>query len=473
MVQDGAAGLQTGADPDVLTGSFNVQAYATSRGFGTIPAEQGATKDPLLFGAVGNGIADDTVAVRAALNDIPTGTTGGVLDLSNGIFGVSDISGNDDIFQIGDRSNVTIKGGGWSKDVTQTSGVRVLDHQSANRFDAVWRYQPGSNNQDLVIKDLEIDCGSQQAGGITTQFDDGTWLINNYIHDVGDGNLGTAAAAIRGADTQTRIRIIGNLIQRTSAENSSGVRGIWPENQGPLDSVVAHNIVVDSAHTGIPVHGAASNPPTFVEFNTVVRAGQTVGSAAMKAELDSRVDTATYDETGVFTTYRRNFTDIQRSVSGDTDAGLQFEGMNILIEENIFRDSLRGLPSFGRHRKVTIQNNVMEFLDEYGIYVEDNIQVGDDQTGLFFLNNTISADGRSLITGVFFLSNFTGSIFGFGNPIQIADNKIVGASGADVVTTPALDAYVAGDPSSFITNNNSSAPGAANVLLPPSYIGSI
>lgn len=466
-----SVGLQTGADPSVLTGTFDVQAYATSRGFGTIPAETGPTQEPIADqGAVGNGIADDTAAVQAALAALPS--TGGVLDLSQGIFG---LSGTDDILQVGNKSNITIKGGGWSEGVAQTSGIKVLSFTSANRFDAAIRYQPilGGNNQNFVTKNLEIDGNNTQAGGITQQNDFNTWLINNYIHDIGDGGSGSASSAIRGADTTDRLRVIGNLIQRGSAAGVSGVHGIWPANEGAPDSVVAHNITTDTGHTGIPVHGPFQAPETFVEFNTTLRNGLSTGAAGMKAELSSSVDTATYDVPGVFTTYRRNYTDMERSVSGDTDAGIQSEGMNIVIEENIFRDSLRGIPSFARSRKVRIQNNVFEEIDEYGIYWEVNTGLEEDHTGLIFLNNTIQAGSRSMQTGIFFLSNFTGNIFGFGDPIQIADNKIVGASGPDIVTTAALDAYVAGDPSSFITNNNPTAPGAANVLLPPPYIGSI
>lgn len=468
LLRNIAVGLQTGADPSVLTNSFDVQAYATSRGFGTIPAETGPTQEPIADqGAVGNGIADDTTEVVAALNALPS--TGGVLDLSQGIFG---LSGTDDILNIGNKSNITIKGGGWDQGSAQTSGLRVLSHTSANRFDAAIRYNPGGNNQNLVVRDLEIDGNDQQAGGITIQDDMNSWIIQNFVHDIGDGGAGSAAAAIRGADVNTTLRVIGNVVQRTSAAGSSGVRGIWMSEAGPLDSVYAHNITTDTGHTGLPVHVASTTPETFVEFNTCLRGGLFTGAACMKSEMSNTVDVTTYDVPGVFTTFRRNYADDEKSISGNTDAPLQSEAMNLLIEENIFRDALRGVPSFDRSRKVTIQNNVFELMDEYGIYVEAQ-GIAQDHTGLIFLNNTISADGQSMDTGIFFLANFTGAIFGFGDPIQIADNRIIGASGPDVVTTAALDAYVAGDPSSFITNNNSSAPGAANVLLPPPYIGSI
>ena len=186
-------GIQTGADPAVLTNSFDVQAYATFRGWGTIPAETGPTQEPIADqGAVGNGIADDTAEVQAAMNALPS--TGGVLDLSQGIFA---LDATDDIVQIGNKSNITIKGGGWSHDVAQTSGLRVLGSDNANRFNAAVRYSPGGNNQNLVVRDLEIDVNGQQFGGITTEDDDDTWIIGCYIHDVGDGGSGSPNGAIR------------------------------------------------------------------------------------------------------------------------------------------------------------------------------------------------------------------------------------------------------------------------------------
>lgn len=463
-----ASGLQTGADPDVLTNSFNVAAYAASVGLPAIPTESGTVADPLSFGATGDGVADDTTAVQNAMNSLPA-TAGGTLDLSNGIFGV--VRNTDDVIAIGNKSNITIKGGGWSDGVAQTSGLKSLGSQVAtnNGFDAVLRYTPSTNNQGLVIKDLEIDGNSRPIGGITTQLEDGAWIIGCYLHDFGNGT-GNTLACYKGASTQTGIRLIGNLISDTGATASSALRGMFFTDEDMFDWWIAHNIVRRTGHSGIaPSQGDGLGGTC--EFNTTIRNGINTGGAGIKPEMSNLINKATFAPAVGLTTWRRNYCTMERSASGLEDFPIQVETMGALIEENMMVDATRGIASFDEFRNNTVRNNVFEQMDLYGIYLDAN-ESGQDKTGNRIENNTITRNGRGMTEGILFFDwdNSPSGMFAFDNGLNVNDNLIVDALTTPIVTTAAINAYVAGDPGSTISNNGPSGAGAANVLIPPSYV---
>lgn len=464
MVGAGSVGIVVGADALVLTGSFDVQTYATSAGWGTLPAETGSTQEPIADqGAVGDGVADDTAEVQAAMDALSS--TGGVLDLSQGIFA---LQGTDDLLNIGNKSNITIKGGGWSRGVAQTSGLRVLGSDNANRFNAAVRYDPGGNNQDLVVRDLEIDVNGQQFGGVTTQNDDGSWIISVYVHNVGDGGAGSPLAGIKGVNSQTNNRWIGCLVENTSAAGASAVRGIWTSEDECSGSVIAHCIVIDTGHSGIILH-AGDGALNTIEYNTVLRAAQDVGAACFKPELGTLINTATFDQVSNISLYRRNYANLEKNANpGNGPWAFQPETFNCELRENICADVQRAFASFDQLRKVTIEDNVCTDLEEYGIYVDANGS-GDDKTGLILNNNTLSGDGEGMDSGVYFHNDFTGSIFDFDDDIDVVDNKIVDADVEDVRTTAALDGYA-----NFTeSGNGSGGTGARFVLIAPSYIGTI
>ena len=452
----------------MLTGSFNVQSYATSVGLGTIPPESGTVADPLSFGATGDGVANDTTAVNSAMASLPA-TAGGTLDLSNGIFGV--VNNADDVIPIGNKSNITIKGGGWSNGVAQTSGLKSLSSQVAtgNGFDAILRWTPGANNQNLVIQDLEIDGNSRPIGGITTQLEDGCWIINTFLHDFGNGT-GNTLAALKGASTQTGLRIIGCLIQDTGATSGSALRGIFLTDEDVFDLWIAHCIVRDTGHTGIaPSQGDGA--VSTVEFCTTARNGLNTGGAGIKPEMSNLINKATFNPTiGGLTTFRRNYCTMDKSTSGLTDFPFQVETMGSLIEENIMTDALRGIASFDEFRNNIVRNNIMSLMDEYGIYLDAN-ETGQDKTGNTIENNTITRDGRSMTEGILFFDwdDSPAGMFSFDAGLTVQNNKIVDALTTPIVTTAEVDSYVAGDPGSTIANNDPGAAGALVTLLPPIY----
>jgi len=463
------AGIQVGADAAVLTHTFDIAAYVAGTTLPSIPAESGTVASPFSFGATGDGVADDTTAVQNAMNSLPD-TAGGTLDLSGGIFGV--VNNSDDVIQIGNRSNITIKGGGWSDGAAQGSGLKCLDSQGStgNGFDAVLRWTPGANNQNLVIKDLEIDGNNRPIGGITTQLEDGCWIIGCYIHDLGNGT-GNTLAMYKGASTQDGVRLIGNLLSDSGQTSGSALRGMFFTDEDMFDWWVAHNIVRRTGHTGIsPAQGDGVGGTC--EYNTTIRNGLFTGAAGIKPEMSNNINKATFSPAiGGLTLFRRNYCTMEKSVSGLTDFPFQVETMGALIEENMMVDATRGIASFDEFRNNIVRNNVMELIDEYGVYLDAN-ESGQDKTGNTVSNNTITRNGRGMTEGVFFFDwdNTPSGMFAFDNGLNVNENLIVDALETPVQTTAAVDSYVAGDPGSTIVNNGPSGAGAGSVLIPPSYV---
>lgn len=461
---------QTGADPSVLTNSFDVQAYATARGFGTIPSEDAFVQEPIADqGATGDGVADDTAEVQAAMAAIVSNGSG-VLDLSQGIFA---LDATDDIINIGNTSNVTIKGGGWEHGVAQTSGLRVLGSDNANRFNAVIRYSPSTNNQNLVIRDLEIDVNSQQFGGITTENDDDTWIIGVYVHDVGDGGSGSPLAAIRGAgvNAQTGHRWIANIVDTTSAAGSSAVRGMWTTEDGFVAGVINHNIIVRTGHSGIVPH-VGIGATTFIENNTIKNISLSAGAAGIKPERDSGLDPATaYQPALTQSIYRRNYILMDDPSPGGPQGpwSIQAEGTGCTIEENLIDGCQRFIASFNQGqgmRNMLVQNNVASNIQEYGVFWDPNADLDQDDTQLLVINNTMSGPA-SFEFGVQFHPNWNlnPDAFDFNNDIQVIDNLITGNSGADVDAPSSVTGYA----NYTDSGNGSGGAGALVTLLAPAY----
>lgn len=451
------SGIPVGADPDVQTISFDVQAYATTAGWGTIPAETGPTQEPIADqGAAGDGSTNDTAAVQASLDALPS--TGGVLDLSQGLFAV--FNNSDDVLNVGNKDNITIKGGGLG------TGLRSHPSQTAtgNGFDALIRYNPSTNNQNLVIRDCEFDGNDNTIVGITTQNDDGTWIIGNYFHDFNDGSTGNAQGAIRGINSQANNRIIGNYIKNINANSGSAGRGIWTTDLDCSGTVIAHNWVEDTGHSGIILHAEDGGSLNTIEYNTVIRAGETTGGACFKPELSGNANKATYDAPGVvISTYKRNYARVDFSISGQVDFGFQIETFNCEIIENLIEDCNRGFATFDEIRKVLIRDNIFKKMAEYAMYFDAN-ETGQDKTGNVVQFNTMSGDGEGMDYGIFFFDwdNSPPNIFAFDDPVTITENKVVdGQVGQVTGTAAALDGYV-----NFTnTGNGPSGTGARNDLF--------
>lgn len=103
------------------------------------------------FGAAGDGVADDTAAVQAAIDACPAG--GGIVLVPPGVYALS--------AALNLRPRVAIQGAGSASRLSaRTTGMDVLRYLAA-----------ASQAVDISIADLEIECGTTaQVSGIVMRF---------------------------------------------------------------------------------------------------------------------------------------------------------------------------------------------------------------------------------------------------------------------------------------------------------------
>ena len=145
----------------------------------------------------------------SAWNSLPS--TGGVLDVSGGLFGVGSNTQN----QLTAKSGITIRGGGAG------TGFRALSQSFAGGNRAILEFEGVTN---LVLRDFEVDLNDQPIGGIRPGRDTNTWIVSCWVHDAGTSNGHISgdkpSAMIRGFNGHIDLHVIGCLI-----ENSRGDAG--------------------------------------------------------------------------------------------------------------------------------------------------------------------------------------------------------------------------------------------------------
>lgn len=203
------------------------------------------------FGAVGDGVADDTAAIQAAIDAIPS--AGGIVLFPPGVYIVVPTSSAHAITL---KSRVALIGFG--------SGISILRSTilgSATGGRSLISIPAGS--VDVVISDLEIDgqrsSQSFSVSGILLSSSSRILVTRCYIHDLpwfsgdpgGTGSSGNGIAAIwDGVNHNNDLVFAENRIHNTG---SSGL------NIGRVrNSIAVNNIITDWDETAIAYEGSAT-----------------------------------------------------------------------------------------------------------------------------------------------------------------------------------------------------------------------
>lgn len=123
--------------------------------------------DVKTYGAVGDGVTDDTAAIESAINSLSS--TGGTVYFPSGTYRCAsslDIS----------HSNITLQGNGWTS---------IIFHGNGVNNDVI---RIASSKTNVTIRDLAVDGNKANqttfSVGIKTQgSNDGLKIINVYVHD--------------------------------------------------------------------------------------------------------------------------------------------------------------------------------------------------------------------------------------------------------------------------------------------------
>jgi hypothetical protein len=435
--------LVVGADQEVLDLATGGPGIDVS-GFG-IPAETGPTVDPrdAPHNAVADGVTDDRAALISAWGALPAG--GGVLDLTGAMFAVAENTSG----QFQNKDNITIKGDGAG------SGIRVVGNPTqTNRFRSALEFD---NCDNMVIRDIEVDCGNERLGAIRPASYDGLYIVSCWLHNAGsDTGLQSGVkplAFIKGGGIEIDTNIIGCLVEDSlgDAGPDSGTRGIWLSTEGSTGGLIEQCYVRDCGHSGLAIH-AETPTQTVVRRCTFIN---NAGAGAKPEKPDGRP--ASFDPGFDLQLYELNY------MSGNGFTGCQIEALGVLFQNNLIENQARGITTFDDFRRVTIKENVYNNISNYGLYI-DAPASKPDKTNLFFQNNTINGNtsGDLMEDGIHFFNDFSGAgTFANGDPIQVTDNKITGAQNNNVKTTTDLVNYF-----NFTnTNNGPSGAGAPNQLI--------
>lgn len=224
------------------------------------------------FGAVGDGLVDDTAAVQAALD---TAVAGQVIELPAGTYAVNDVTittagvtlrgagatlkknGDTGAILTVNADQVTVEGvtfdgqngafpasGQDMVAVTSRSDVTIRDCRFIDG--TTWGLHLVGNErltQRITVRDCYFGPGSATFTGLFANVGLEDVLITGCSFVVGDAGGGIGVRSYAAATTQ-RIRILDNTITIDGDTDSFGVAVATNDSNNPLDVVIAHNTIV-------------------------------------------------------------------------------------------------------------------------------------------------------------------------------------------------------------------------------------
>jgi|GEM_PF-7070649 hypothetical protein len=288
------------------------------------------------YGAIGNGVADDTTAIQATINALPS--TGGTILFPAGTYLVGKLTLN--------TSNVRLTGTGMGTIMKFKTGTGTNCFLRVNTSND----NSGANNRlsNFEIADLYIDMTNATVNGPGTDFAalavytvDGVRISNVYIYNTLDTSIDLSMCTktwIGGRTVVDTMRIgagIGNGINVRSSQNSTN-DSLWGDHE------------ISGVHvTGVPtfaIYCAGSNSGRMSVTNCVVRGTSGAGSNGI-----------------VYETGPPSSSDI--TISGNVVEGCATYGIGLV--------NTKGLPIPWGSR-VAITGNVVRNCG-YGINVEDKL----------------------------------------------------------------------------------------------------
>lgn len=254
---------------------------------------------PQMFGAIGDGVADDTAALQAALDH------GGVIVLPR-------------------NSHYRVTAG---LEITQSGttlighGAKVESDTSAN-VHVFWI----ENKDDVVIEGVEIDGRKDLKAQPLAQNNRGViaiWCRNLRVEGCNIHNCSTSAVRVTGTTAsqptfETRnIKILGCWLHDCGVGTQVNGTGAWIF--GSVDDVViANNVCSHNSGTGIGVDDVSSGGPQGLECLRIAITGNTV-----IASLEEEDHSPTATSAGVWIGGSRQF-----SVTGNVVIGYR-KGMRV------------------------------------------------------------------------------------------------------------------------------------------------
>lgn len=297
------------------------------------------------FGAVGDGVADDTTAIQAAIDSLPS--TGGAVYFPSGVYHVSGIyiDGTS-----GSKTGVTLYGDGRGSEVfliTGSNGENVIAANSGTDF-TIRNLTINGNVAGNPIPGSPTDPDYEKWNGIRMAGVERALITECLIVNCGFGGILPGAANL--TDSPSQQIIMSNNIMR---DNSFGIGAMYQNA-----NIIENNVIVANLTYGMVVDQFSSQ---------CVIAGNTVIGNGNNGIFGYRVDRCTFSG------------NVCRSNSG---VGLVIDNGsvdNTIIGNACGDNTNSGIKVIGGAYNNTVSGNTCDNNGQYGINVDgsgNNVIVG-------------------------------------------------------------------------------------------------
>ncbi len=318
------------------------------------------------FGAVGNGVADDTAAIQAAMTALADNS---LITFPPGIYVVSPTLSSDYILKLPDVNNIAILG----------DGAVIKVKNSAGNYRGIIGYVSGATPDGLLVQDITFDHNGQNndLGSLGAYSALGRYTVTNYLSGGSFDRISIRNVTVRNCDSVVSFYFTGgaNTAGSVSIENCEWINARNYNGQDYDQSFINCRCdYLNIANNRFRGESWAYSPRSAIEThasNTIV-----VGNSIEKFQVG--INVTGISQTG--TTYNHIVANNVFEVSRDgitiwsqplapTSAVVGFE--NMLISKNIIRmmpiqfnwtasAGLRGIAIFGGSTHVEYKNLVVD-----------------------------------------------------------------------------------------------------------------
>lgn len=380
-------GFTAGADESLVADRLQTSDIGAAGEAGKVLAsdDPAVVKNAKHYGAVGNGAADDTIALQAAID----ASVGGRLHIPAGRYRLTaSLLLPSNIILEGDGDQATALVGTW----TAASG------ESSKGWTYVRNAKTDGTAENITVRNIGIDGAGDGTASGTPVGGVVTGLLFRRVKGVRVYNCRAyrvpgISIAYQGCE---RVRIIGNEVNQGGRD---GITGMWYTDD-LLDVVVADNLIKEVGDDGIAI-GASGDLENnserarriSVTGNTIYGAGMSDSDAAGRGIWVDGVEDATIAGNVVSDTFAAGI-----SINSD-GAGAKFRSRRVTVTGNVVRRAaiwnnatqpLVGIRCVGADA-CTIANNVVAEAVGDGIYVNDATEIA-------VSGNTVEGCGSVLLS---------------------------------------------------------------------------